>query len=221
MYVLLFLHQMQKGGCVTLSPTILYLHREDTEDSCYQNEAQERKSPRALEQLVRLNPHLSIYKWLHIKLFPSLNPPCQQPEAAPNEHRSPMAPPFSINTWLEIRITFTSVLRCHSHTGMLNHISRVEWSQFSSATRLSAFFTSLKGAQVIILVHSNHFTFCNYIGNFLNRRKGRIKCPAFLDVLQTFWCLRKQELLNHTSQICYQEIHPVQSWVCWLKCLAG
>lgn len=120
-----------------------------TEDSCYQNEAQERKTPRALEQWVGLSPHLSINKWLHIKFFPNPNPPCQQPEVAPNEHSCPMAPPFSINTWLETRITFTSVLRCHSHTGMLNHTSGVEWSQLSSATRLGAFLTSLKGAQVI------------------------------------------------------------------------
>lgn len=27
------------------------------------------------------------------------------------------------------------------------------------------------------------------------------RCPAFLDVLQTFWCLWEQEMLNHTSRM--------------------
>lgn len=93
----------------------------------------------------------------HTKFFPNPNPPCQRSEVAPNEHGCPMAPPSSVNTWLEIRITFTSVLRWHSHPGMLNHISGVEWSQFSSATRLGAFLTSLKAAQVISCPRLNPF----------------------------------------------------------------
>lgn len=98
---------------------------------------------------------------------------------------------------------------------------QVEWSQFSSATRLRAFLTSLKGAQVISCPRLNLFHLLQLYWQLPQQKQGlfgRIKCPAFLDVLQAFWRLREQELLNHTSRICYQEIHSVQSWVCWLKC---
>lgn len=97
-------------------------------------------SPRALEQLVGWTPCLSINKWLQAKFFPNPNPPHHWSEVAPNEHRCPITPPLLINSWLQAKSwswahQFTDTC---SHTLIVNHISGVEWRQFSSATRLGA-----------------------------------------------------------------------------------
>lgn len=161
----------ERGLCHSVSSYFVGIRTTPAEDSCYQNEAQERKSRRAPEQLAGLSPHLSINKWLHSKFFLNHNPPCQRSEVAPNEHRYPMAPPFPINTWLQIRIKFTSVSRCHSHTGLLNHLSGVE---FSSATRLGAFLISLKGAQVISCRRLNPLHLLQLYWQLPQQKKGSL-----------------------------------------------
>lgn len=212
-----------RKGFVSLCLQLFCICTTATEGFCYQNETQERKSPRALEQLVELTPHLNQQVAAHQIL--------SQPQSTVSALRS-----CSKRAQMLRGSTFLNqyVVRSQDHTAIgfempqahwdAESHSGVEWSQFSSASPLGAFLTSLKGAQVISCHRLNPFHLLQLYWQLPQQKQGhfgRIKCPAFLDVLQAFWRLREQELLNHTSRICYQEIHSVQSWVCWLKCSAG
>lgn len=102
--VLLSLQNAERGLFDSVSNHSVGVHATPTEDYCYENDSQETgASPRALEQLVRLTPHLSINKRLQAKFSSNPNPPHHWSEVAPNEHRCPITPPFSINNWLQVK----------------------------------------------------------------------------------------------------------------------
>lgn len=96
----------------------------------------------------------------------------------------------------------------------MSHISRLKWKQFSSAARLHAFLTSLKRAQVINCCRLNPSHILQLYLELPQQKQvlfGRIKCPAFLHMLQAFWHQREHELLNLNSQIRYGNILSVQT----------
>lgn len=90
------LQNAERGLFHSVSSHFVGVRATPTEDYCYENDGQETgASPMALEQLVGLT--LSINKWLQAKFFPNPNPPRHRSEGAPNEHRCPITPPFSIS----------------------------------------------------------------------------------------------------------------------------
>lgn len=205
-----------RRGFVSLSLTILYLH------NCRRGLLLSKWSPgkKKSQGIITMSGINSTSLNQHTKFFPTLSAVRGCSKWAQMSRGSTFLSQYLVRNQDHVHI----VLRWHRHSGMLNHISGVEWSQFSSATRLGAFLTSLKAAQVISCPSLNPFHLLQLYWQLLQQKQGlfgRIKCPAFLDVLQAFWRLREQELLNHTSRICYQEIHSVQSWVCCLKCSIG
>lgn len=128
-----------RKGFVSLCLQLFCICTTATEDSCYQNEVQGRKSLRAL--WVGLTPHLLINT-------PNSLPTQIHPASAQKLLQTSTDVP-----WLHLSQSIPeSQPRWDAESRL-----QVEWSQFSSATRLRAFLTSLKGAQVISCPRLNLF----------------------------------------------------------------